>query len=248
MFTTQTFSNHIYFLTIQLILFYYPITLLAFYQLALIKDCWLFIFLAVICVVFLSLGAMIFCGYKILRPYFNGNWDEYKKPSYSLFYGSLYTQYNDDEDKKLNRVWFFVFTITYDFLRATVVGLGQRSAVAQIIGLLVTETIIFFLIVKYKPYKNSVLNWLKIGISVLQFVIVILLIPFFGNTPLVYRLIIDYIMKSLQFVLTILIVTVTIVTLYFVIRNLMNQNKESKNDEKDEDDDRREIIGQKLIS
>lgn len=219
---------------------------MAFYQLALIKDCWLFIFLAVICVVFLSLGAMAFCSYKILRPYFLENWDEYKKPSYTIFYGSLYTQYHEKEDKSSNCVWFFAFTTTYDFLRAIIIGLGQRSAVAQIIGLLATETIFFFLIVKYKPYKSRMIQWLKTGISVVQFVIVILLIPFFGNTPLIYRVIIDYIMKSMQFILTILIVTITIVTLYIVIRNLMNGNKESKNDEKNDDDDRREIIETKI--
>src|SRR4051812_5766677 len=102
---------------------------------------------------------------------------------------------------------------TYDFLRAIVIGLGQRSAIVEVIGLLLTETIFFYLIVKNKPYKSPLMNKLKIGISVVQFVIVILLIPFFGNTPLVYRLIIDYIMKSMQFALTILIFTVTIVTL-----------------------------------
>ncbi|PKC69662.1 hypothetical protein RhiirA1_533288 [Rhizophagus irregularis] len=228
-----------------LILFYYPITLFAFYQLALIKDCWLFIFLAVICVTFLSLGAMAFCGYKILRPYFFENWDEYKKPTYTIFYSSLYSQYHEEEDKSSNCVWFFVFTTTYDFLRAIIIGLGQRSAIAQIIGLLVTEAIFFFLIVKYKPYKSRMIQWLKTGISIVQFVVVILLIPFFGNTPLVYRIVIDYIMKSMQFILTILIFSITIVTLYIVIRNLINGDKGSKNDEKDDDDDKREIIGDK---
>lgn len=218
---------------------------MAFYQLALIKDCWLLIFLAVICVIFLSLGAMIFCGYKILQPYFLKNWDEYKKASYTIFYGSLYTQYHEEENKSSNRVWFFIFTITYDFLRAIVVGLGQRSAVAQIIGLLITEAIFFFSIVKYQPYKSRVIYWLKMGISVVQFITIILLIPFFGNTPFVYRLIIDYTMKSMQFILTILIVTITIVTLYIVIRNLINGNKESENDKRDDDNDRREIIGDK---
>ncbi|GES88787.1 DUF907 domain protein [Rhizophagus clarus] len=222
-----------------------PLLILAFYQLVLIKDCWLFIFLAAICVVFLSLGTMIFCGYKILRPYFLGNWDEYKKPSYVIFYGSLYTQYNENEDKSSNRVWFSIFATTYDFLRAIIIGLGQRSAVLQIIGLLVTETILFFLLVKHKPYKHRWMNRLKISVSVVQFIYTILLIPFFGNTPLLYRLIIDYIMKSVQFILTILIVTITILTLSLIIKNLMN--KKSKNDEKDDDDDRRKIIEETKI-
>ncbi|GBB99448.1 hypothetical protein RclHR1_35210001, partial [Rhizophagus clarus] len=218
---------------------------LSFYQLVLIKDCWLFIFLAAICVVFLSLGTMIFCGYKILRPYFLGNWDEYKKPSYVIFYGSLYTQYNENEDKSSNRVWFSIFATTYDFLRAIIIGLGQRSAVVQITGLLVTETILFFLLVIHKPYKHRCMNRLKISVSVVQFIYTILLISFFGNTPLLYRLIIDYIMKSVQFILTILIVTITILTLSLIIKNLMN--KKSKNDEKDDDDDRRKIIEETKI-
>ncbi|PKY39910.1 hypothetical protein RhiirA4_453194 [Rhizophagus irregularis] len=190
-------------------------------------------------------SAMAFCGYKILRPYFFENWDEYKKPTYTIFYSSLYSQYHEEEDKSSNCVWFFVFTTTYDFLRAIIIGLGQRSAIAQIIGLLVTEAIFFFLIVKYKPYKSRMIQWLKTGISIVQFVVVILLIPFFGNTPLVYRIVIDYIMKSMQFILTILIFSITIVTLYIVIRNLINGDKGSKNDEKDDDDDKREIIGDK---
>ncbi|GBC10157.1 hypothetical protein RclHR1_09390013 [Rhizophagus clarus] len=228
-----------------LILFYYPITLLAFYQLVLIKDCWLFIFLAAICVVFLSLGTMIFCGYKILRPYFLGNWNEYKKPSYVIFYGSLYTQYNENEDKSSNRVWFSIFATTYDFLRAIIIGLGQRSAVLQIIGLLVTETILFFLLVKHKPYKHRWMNRLKISVSVVQFIYTILLISFFGNTPLSYRLIIDNIMKFVQFILTTLIFIITILNLTLIIKNLMN--KKSKNDEKDDDDDRRKIIEETKI-
>ncbi|CAB5207336.1 unnamed protein product [Rhizophagus irregularis] len=162
-----------------------------------------------------------------------------------LVISSLYSQYHEEEDKSSNCVWFFVFTTTYDFLRAIIIGLGQRSAIAQIIGLLVTEAIFFFLIVKYKPYKSRMIQWLKTGISIVQFVVVILLIPFFGNTPLVYRIVIDYIMKSMQFILTILIFSITIVTLYIVIRNLINGDKGSKNDEKDDDDDKREIIGDK---
>ncbi|RIA95107.1 TRP-like family [Glomus cerebriforme] len=213
-----------------LILFYYPITLFAIYQLALIKDCWLFIFLAVICIVFLSLGVMIFCGYKILQPLKRNELEEYKKPSYALLYGSLYSQYIEDSSFKLTRIWFFIFPITYDFLRALVIGLGQRSAIAQIIGLLITDIIFLILLITYKPFKRPLMSYLKIGVIVLQIVIVILLIPFIGNTPLLYRIIIEYVMKSLQFIITILLVTFAIVALSVVIRNFMKGNEEDKDD------------------
>ncbi|RIA94843.1 hypothetical protein C1645_817428 [Glomus cerebriforme] len=116
-----------------LILFYYPITLFAIYQLALTKDCWILIFLAVISIAFLSLGIMIFCGYKILQPLKRNELEEYKKPSYTLLYGSLYSQYIENSSFKSTRIWFFIFPIIYDFLRALVIGLGQRSAIVQII-------------------------------------------------------------------------------------------------------------------
>jgi hypothetical protein len=173
---------------------------------------------------------MIFCGYKILQTLVKFP-ENLETPPYTFLYGSLYTQYRDNSDDKETCIWFFAVTVTYDFLRALIVGLGQRSAIAQIIGLLVTELILFILLVYYKPFKTKLMNYLKISISVVQFVIVCLLIPFLGSTSLLYRLIIDIVMKSLQFILTILIVSFTIVTLIVVIRNLINEGKKKDDEE-----------------
>ena len=179
---------------------------------------------------------MIFCGYKILQAIKSP--EVLKSPTYTFLYGSLYSQYRDypnDSNKNETCIWFFVITVTYDFLRAFIVGLGQRSAIAQIVGLLVTEIIFFILLVRFKPFKTSLMNYLKISISAVQFVIVCLLIPFLGSTSLLYRLIIDMVMKSLQFILTILVVSFTIVTLAIVIRNLINESKKKDDDEKKAD-------------
>ncbi|CAG8749450.1 5028_t:CDS:2, partial [Dentiscutata erythropus] len=129
-----------------LILFYYPLTLLATYQIYNYKDCWLLILLAALCIALFSIGVMFFCSFKILDDLFNDR-DAFKKSAHTFIYEPLYSQYHDNPDNpdiKHSRAWFFVFKISYDFIRVVTTGITQYNGLIQIMGLLVTEIFIFF--------------------------------------------------------------------------------------------------------
>src|SRR5581483_2837147 len=171
---------------------------------------------------------MIFCSFKILNALFKTPGD-FELPAYTILYGTLYTQYRGDPTvDEENCIWFFLFQIIFDFLRALIVGLGQRSAIVQIVGLLITELICLILLIRFKPFKTPLMNKLKIFISVVQFVILCLLAPFIGNTPLLYKVIIDIIMKGLQFILTILVTAFAILGLVLLAKKLIGSNKEEE--------------------
>ncbi|CAG8526722.1 8009_t:CDS:2 [Funneliformis mosseae] len=220
-----------------LLLFYYPLTLFSAYQLSLYKDCWLFLLLAVVCITFLSLGAIIFCGYKIFRAWKNraqmNNQDEFKKPEYTLLYSSLYTQYKDHTDKDC--ILFFIYTFAYDFFRALVIGLGQQIAILQIVGLSVTEMTYFALLLYFQPFKTSLMNYLKLCISFLRFVIVCMLIAFLSGmaTNIKNRIIIEMIIKSSHFFIMGMLVMTIVINLVIAIKDLVTgKDNKDNHDEK----------------
>ncbi|KAF0537659.1 trp-like ion channel pkd2 [Gigaspora margarita] len=85
-------TNNFHFL---LILFYYPLTLLAAYQIYNYKDFWLLILLTAFCIGIFSVGVMLFCAFKILNDLFKDR-SAFKTSAHTFIYDPFYNQYRDD--------------------------------------------------------------------------------------------------------------------------------------------------------
>ncbi|CAG8574372.1 7718_t:CDS:2 [Diversispora eburnea] len=57
--------------------------------------------------------------------------DAFNAPVHTFIYGALYTQYRDHSEEKQACLWFFVFTVTYDVIRAVATGGARQSGVVQ---------------------------------------------------------------------------------------------------------------------
>ncbi|RHZ83317.1 hypothetical protein Glove_97g13 [Diversispora epigaea] len=162
----KTAASNIHFLVLGgmfrvLLLFYYPLTLFAAYQLSFHHDCWFLLLLAAICIIFISLGMISFCSYKILQDLSHDR-DAFNTPVHTFIYGALYTQYRDHSEMKQTCLWFFVFTFAYDVIRAIATGGARQSGAVQ------TSLIVILLI----PFLVNSINFLKSLILALQFIII----------------------------------------------------------------------------
>ncbi len=173
---------------------------------------------------------IIFCGYKILWALLK-NRAEFKKPYHTLIYGSFYTQYRDHPTVEQSRIWFFIVVFTYDFIRALVIGLGQKSAVVQITGLFVTEVIYFTLLQRKKPFEVKLMNNLEICMSFLRFVVVCMLYSFLSDKR---QHGIEIAIELLQLIIIGMLVVVIIMNIINSIRGFINK-KNNKNDEDTKD-------------
>ncbi|CAG8612726.1 7825_t:CDS:2 [Acaulospora morrowiae] len=178
----KTAAHNIHFLILGgmlrlLLLFYYPLTLFAAYQLTLGRDCWFLLFLAAICIVVISIGSVTICSSKIIKD-MRSNREAFDSPAHKIVLGAFYTQYRDSSDAQESRVWFFLIPVVYDFIRAIVIGAAQKSSLTQGLFLLVTELVYFLLLALYKPYITDLMNKLNIGISFLKLAVVLLLLPY----------------------------------------------------------------------
>ncbi|CAG8841029.1 21618_t:CDS:2, partial [Gigaspora margarita] len=62
------------------------------------------------------------------------NRSAFKTSAHTFIYDPFYNQYRDDPNNpelKNNRVWFFIFKVSYDFIRAIITGVAQQSGMIQ---------------------------------------------------------------------------------------------------------------------
>ncbi|KAF0501277.1 trp-like ion channel pkd2 [Gigaspora margarita] len=215
-----------------LILFYYPLTLLACYQLYNYNNCLLLLILAGICIAVFSHGIMTICGVKILSDLYKNDSDLFKKSNHSYIYGALYTQYKEDSVIKNSRIWFFIVMVSYDFSRAVITGLAPNYKIIQSAGLTATELILLILFCYFKPFKTGLMNGLHICTSVLRLLVSLLLIIFI----FVHIEPLEVLICVLHFILIFLIFFVIMLQLFTTIRNSFCKKKEIEN-EKNENND-----------
>ncbi|CAG8493545.1 32_t:CDS:2 [Paraglomus occultum] len=125
----------------------------------------------------ISIGTVSVCIRRIIND-MRHNREAFESPVHKIVLGAFYTQYRDSSESQPTRIWFFVITIGYDFIRAIVIGAGRRNGLVQGLFLLITELFYFFSLVLYKPYITDLMNKLNISISFLKSTVVILLLPY----------------------------------------------------------------------
>ncbi|CAG8491799.1 5682_t:CDS:2 [Ambispora gerdemannii] len=160
------------------LLLYQPITLFAVYQLTIQHECLLLRLLAISVIGIFSLGAIIFCSYKIIHAYITTPTKLWETNEYRIIYAKLYNHYRE------NRILFFLSHVAIISLRPLMVGV-IHSSIGQLIGMGILECAYMLLLIFYRPFYRKSTNRMNIGLASVRFVTVIMLIPFIGEGNMV---------------------------------------------------------------
>ncbi|CAG8506334.1 4592_t:CDS:2 [Ambispora leptoticha] len=174
-------SFHLYVLAAILrlvLLLYQPITLLAIYQLTIQNDCWTLRLLPSLVICIFSIGAIMFCGYKIIHAYNSNSIKLWETNEYRIVYSRLYHNYLE------NRVLFFIPHVAIMFLRPLAVAL-LRNGICQLAVLGILECAYILLIVRYQPFDRKSTNRMNIGLAIIRVITIIMLVPFIGTEKMV---------------------------------------------------------------
>lgn len=134
----------------QGLIFLLPLLILAFYQWTL-KDSWLSTLLSVI--TFLGLLALLAYPPYLIISFVRKSKDPYElyshsPPTYLTSLGPLYAQYRPE------RYYVFLTLLVVPFLKAIFISFANRSGLAQVILLFITEFVVLGLQIGLKPHMT----------------------------------------------------------------------------------------------
>ncbi|CEG78012.1 hypothetical protein RMATCC62417_12677 [Rhizopus microsporus] len=151
-----------------LTLLYLPLITMAYYQL-MIPTYWFITALAAIMLV----GPFLFYGFVAIRLLqIRPRSFIFTELKLLLRYGALYNTFTDDQSH------FFIILIAYKSIIAAMIGLFQTSGTAQLVLVILAETVLLLLIILAFPYADKTVNIIHIIFGFIRLLVLILNIPY----------------------------------------------------------------------
>lgn len=148
---------------------------LSFYQLMLPAP-WYLLLPAALMIVFPLFGLFAWIAFILLR--IRPPSVIFSDTTLLLRYGTLYSAYKDDTFA------FFIYVLIYKALVGAMVGLFQTSGIAQVIVIIILETLYFIAYWFKVPYSDRSINNFHLGFGVLRIIISILNVLFVDEANL----------------------------------------------------------------
>ncbi|KAG2184682.1 hypothetical protein INT43_000595 [Umbelopsis isabellina] len=158
-----------------LTLFYLPLMTLSFYQLMLPAP-WYLLLPAALMIVFPLFGLFAWIAFILLR--IRPPSVIFSDTTLLLRYGTLYSAFKDDTFA------FFIYVLIYKALVGAMVGLFQTSGIAQVVVIIILETLYFVAHWFKVPYSDRSINNLHLAFGVLRIIVSILNVLFVDEANL----------------------------------------------------------------